>query len=236
MSNLVEKEIDLSKIKLAIGTPIFGNPYYPYMESLWKTRTVLESLGINHQLMFDINNPYIDLARNRICQQFMDSDCDRIMWIDHDMGWEEQDVINLLYWSTRHPFVAGVYPIKKEPLTYKLQMTVPLSKNSQGLIKAQAVPIGFTIIHKAVFNSMKPAVFEHEDVELKQYFKAGLELKDNKKTFIGEDIFFCEQYGGDIWIDPEVNPTHYGGKGYSGNFATLAEKKFGVKDSSINER
>lgn len=236
MSYLAEKEIDLSKIKLAIGTPIFGNPYYPYMESLWKTRSLLESLGVEHELMFDINNPYIDLARNRISKQFMDSNCNRIFWVDHDMGWEDQDIINLLYWSLRYPFVAGVYPIKTEPLTYKLQMTVPLSKNSQGLIKAQAVPIGFTILHKSVFTSMTPTVFDHEGVELKQYFKAGLEPRNNKNVFIGEDIFFCENYAQNIWIDPEVNPIHYGGKGYSGNFAQLAEKKFGVKDSSITER
>lgn len=225
----MEKEIDLSKIKLAIGTPIFGNPYYPYMESLWKTREHLQSLGIDFQLMFDVNNPYIDLARNRICKQFLDSDCDRIFWIDHDMSWEDQDVTNLLYWSTQHEFVAGVYPIKKDPLEYKLRLPTPLIKDSYGLIKADAVPIGFTIVNRSVLEKMNPLSFEHEGIWLKEFFRAGVVDDVGKYKYLGEDIFFCSNYDGDIWVDPEVNPTHNGGKGYHGNFGEIATKKFGVK-------
>lgn len=226
---LIEKEIDLSKIKLAIGVPIFGNPCYPFMESLYLTRDHLQDLGVECEILMDINNPYIDLARNVISDKFMRGDFNRIFWIDHDMGWSTQDVTNLLYWSTKYDFVSGMYPLKREPVSYKLDMPVPIEKDKNGLIKAKGVPIGFTVINKTVFAKMNPGWFLHEEKQLRQYFRAGPKIIDGASRFIGEDIYFCKEYGGNIWIDPEVNPVHYGMKGYKGNFGEMATNKFGVK-------
>ncbi len=106
------------KAKLFIATPMYGGMCHGiYAISLANLLTLCLKENITAQLQVIYNESLIQRARNNCADQFLQSDCTHLLFIDSDIGFHAQDVLTMLSFflkNTANPYsvLAGVYPKK----------------------------------------------------------------------------------------------------------------------------
>jgi hypothetical protein len=107
---------ELSKQKLFIGTPMFGGMCCGmFARSVADLSALCTHYGIQLQLFFLFNESLITRARNYICDEFMRSSANNLMFIDADIGFDARDVVGLLALQAQNPdfdIIGGPYPKK----------------------------------------------------------------------------------------------------------------------------
>lgn len=191
-------------------------------ESILKGCHVLRDEGHRVMPFFYSGNPYIAAARNICVHEFFKSDCDEIIFIDSDVGFDKNALSQLI--SHDKDIVAGVYPYKQDNEGYPCIMAWDENNNckeeSSGLVYAEVVPTGFLRIRRSVFERMA----EHYSMKrcadkMYSFFDTGALFPDDDKWY-GEDVYFCKRWrdmGGQIFIDPKLSFVHTGTKNWSGS-------------------
>lgn len=215
-------------MKVVFATPTIKRPYAPYLEALEASVPVLDSAGIEHQVVFKVGCPYISGARAELTRAALDAKADAIVYLDHDVSWDPQDLVKLI--RTEGDVVAGTYRLKQDTEEY---MGVhfcdpagrPVVRPSDGAIKARLVPAGFLKVTKEGINRFMHAFPEltygplfNQSVDL---FNHGAVLGD--RIWWGEDFCFAQRWNdkcGDLWLVPNLNIVHHGqdGTAYPGNY------------------
>lgn len=123
----------------------------------------------------------------------------------------------------------------------------PLEDNTkmEKIIKVSEAGTGMMLIHRSVFEKMKKAFPENyyisddsrvlkggEKREMHAYFRTA--IVDNR--YLSEDYYFCHKWreiGGDVWLFPWSQCTHYGTYGFQGSVGHLVDvmRNIGVKES-----
>jgi hypothetical protein len=163
---------------------------------------------------------YLDLIRNDLVRQFLDSKADRLLFIDADVGFPGDAVLTVS--NTIRPVVAGIYPKKKSPPAWPVTFPTDMMfmDSETGLVEAAQVATGFLCIHRQVFEAMQPHVplfTDDRHIQMHAYFQTG--VKEGK--YHGEDFDFCNRWraiGGKIWIAPDITFGHVGTYTWEGNF------------------
>lgn len=102
---------DLKKIKLFIGTPMYGGMSHGmYVKSCLDLQNVLTKYGVETKFSFLFNESLITRARNYLADEFLRSDCTHMLFIDSDIHFNPQDVIALL--ALDKDVIGGPYPKK----------------------------------------------------------------------------------------------------------------------------
>jgi hypothetical protein len=216
---------------------MFATPTYDYnmcaeyTASLMMTTIYLCHLKIDAIAQFIAGMCFIDLARNKLTQAFLNTDATDLFFIDADVGWDYKAVKRFLDYDEE--IVAGLVPKRKEPTFYHDNaLTGEIKDNC--LIASLEAPTAFMRIKRSVFEKLDKAYPEYADYYTldcgRAYWQTGFTKNpDNDKyDFRGEDIFFCRQWialGEKIWIDPQVDFTHRGSKEWKGNFIEYAMDK-----------
>lgn len=164
---------------------------------------------------------YLDLVRNDLVRQFLESEADRLLFIDADVGAADEDAV-LKVANTIRPVVAGVYPKKKHPPAWPVTFAGDtISEDPKtGLVEAAQVATGFLCIHRDVFEAMKPHVpvfMDDRNIEMYAFFQTGI----HNGRYRGEDFFFCDLWrslGGKVWIQPDITFRHTGSFTWEGNY------------------
>jgi hypothetical protein len=224
-----------SKMKLVICTPFYETKgFSPYISSLVKSVVFLSRAGFLFDYWEAAGDSYIDRARNRITNIFMKSDYTHLLFVDSDHAWDLQSLINILEHDV--DIVGAAYPAKNAwniwtccintekgyEKTFddsgKLTHVGPPVNGPDGLISAQFVATGFMKIRREVFLKLadkQPDNFYIENGEKIYNFFGRIPP-------LGEDTSFCQRWrdiGGELWVEPNCNISHYGTTNYSGNFA-----------------
>ncbi len=119
----------------------------------------IEAAGWESGMVLEIGCPYISNARATMLRKALDAKADVIVFLDHDVSFDPQDLLRLI--QTEGDVVAGTYRYKREPEEYMGALCGneagrPLLRDD-GCIKATAVPAGFLKITKeAVDRGMSP--------------------------------------------------------------------------------
>jgi hypothetical protein len=108
---------ELRKNKLFIGTPMYGGSAAGlYTRSIADLSALCTHYGIQLQLYYLFNESLITRARNYVCDEFMRSESNHLMFIDADIGFNPHDVIALLALSIQenneYDVIGGPYPKK----------------------------------------------------------------------------------------------------------------------------
>ncbi|HGY5551521.1 MAG TPA: hypothetical protein ACN46R_07695 [Prochlorococcus sp.] len=107
---------DLKKMKIFIGTPMYGGVCHGiYVKSLLETTSLLTAYGIKSEHWFVGNESLITRARNHCAFDFLKSDSTHLLFIDADISWKASDVLymfNLLTQRADIKILAGLYPRK----------------------------------------------------------------------------------------------------------------------------
>lgn len=168
-------------------------------------------------------------ARNQLVQAFLDSDFDKLFFLDNDITFAPGAIIKMAHMPV--DFVGGAYRHKQEPESYPVEFLpdpndLGLPMIRCGLVEVSKIPTGFMCLSREVFKVLKEA---HPG---REYFHHGhpaycyFQIKFQDGTFFGEDFLFCKEWtdtGRKIYIDPNVELTHWGSiskphVGHIGNF------------------
>lgn len=113
----------------------------------------------------------------------------------------------------------------------------PLGNESrmEQIIKVSEAGTGMMLIHRSVFAKMKEAFPENfyisddgrlvragEEREMHAFFRTA--IVDNR--YLSEDYYFCHKWreiGGDVWLFPWAQTTHYGTYGFQGSVGHLVD-------------
>jgi len=203
--------------------------------------------GISFSLDCIYFESLIARARNAAAANFLNQpDCDYMMFIDSDISFEPESFFSLL--KADKDVVSGLYPKKYinsskvknladrnllnnyEELCTDFATEIKLDKNTKQIEEVNYAATGFMLFKKCVFSQIAnevPNIAYKNDIDGymgygdKFYDFFPCKVNEVTKKYESEDYGFCNLYksiGGKIYVDTTCNLTHYGWKGYKGNF------------------
>lgn len=107
---------ELKKRKLFVAVPMYGGKCDGiFARSIADLSTLCTHYGIELKYYFLFNESLITRARNYASDEFLRSDCDHMMFIDADIGFNANDVIGMLALQSddsEYDILCGPYPKK----------------------------------------------------------------------------------------------------------------------------
>jgi precorrin-6B methylase 2 len=164
---------------------------------------------------------YIDRSRNLCSHLFLNSGCSDIVFVDADMAFDDDAILKII--EHDKDICAGAYRYKKTETEYTTTLDFSRDNNckeeSTGLVHVERAATGLMKINRRVFNKM----IAHYDMEkdergIYSFFETGMIFNDN--NWYGEDTAFCKKWtdiGGEIFVSPDINISHFGTMGFKGN-------------------
>ena len=189
-----------------------------YTSSIFKSQQLLKENGMDCYLDIIIDEPLIQLARNKLLSLFIESDCDELVFIDSDQAWAPEDLLKLI--NIDKDFV-GAPVIFKNSNKYNVSFE---SISNEDLIKVDSVGTGFLKISKRVAKAVSDVSQRYRDGE--SFNKMAFEVNVVGGNIVSEDFMFCKKWkdlGGEVFIDPSINPYHIGNASFRGDFKEYLE-------------
>jgi len=156
-------------------------------------------------------------ARNAAAASFLNlTECDYMLFIDSDIAFDSEDVFKLLK--------------SDKDVCTDFATEISYSQQVKEIEEVKYAATGFMLFKKCVFNQIirtVPNIKYQNDID--GYSSYGDNFYDffpckvnpETKKYESEDYGFCNLYrsiGGKIYVNTTCNLTHYGWKGYQGNF------------------
>lgn len=196
-----------------------------YLSSIFKSQNFLNKNNIDCHLDIIVDEPILELARNRLLSIFINSDYEDLVLIDSDQAWEPEDLVKLI--NSDKDFIGAPVILKTEN-----RYNVSFEKHSnEDIMEVDYVGTGFLKISKKVAK---------EVFNISKKYNSGNDAMAFEVTVIddqilSEDFSFCKKWkslGGKVLIDTTINPYHIGISAFKGSFKEhLYEKN--KKESSL---
>lgn len=214
---------DLAHIKkVAIATPCYGNSVTSeYLHSYGLTVEALTRFGIEVNLITIQSDALIERARNQCVNEFMKMQCEYLIFIDADIGWQPIDLLTIL--AGKKDCAGMAYPAKTEERKFVVNI---IEQNpfivcpETGFIKADHIGTGMMVLSRSMVEKMIEVHMSENkwykdwqtDKPIAKLFEVALS-EDNH--IWSEDYVFCQKWknmGGEAWIYPKAWVKHYGGR------------------------
>lgn len=208
-------------MKLLVAVPAYDRTVHvETVRSLLNEQALAQGAGLDFEVQILPGCSLITMARNQLAQRFMDSDADKMVFLDADVSFEVGSLIQLAMHKV--DFVGGAYRLKQATEAYPVSwLPKPELHSVNDLIEVQTLPGGFLCLSRKVFETIREALpgreYEHMGDKAYAYF-------DNpflEGRLWGEDTVFCKYWtdaGGKCWLDPELSLVHHdGGNAYPGH-------------------
>src|SRR5688572_1419621 len=98
--------------KVLLATPSYDRPCAAYTFAIAKSREALSQAGIQSAYLLLQGNCHVDDARNSIVRDFLESDCTDLVFLDADVDWEPEALVQLC--QRECDVVGGVYPYRRD--------------------------------------------------------------------------------------------------------------------------
>jgi len=215
---------EVKRPSLMIATPMYGGMCTGlYTMGLLTTMSKMRELGVKVRWSHMTNESLITRARNELTRAFLETDCDYLMFIDADIGFDAEAVAQLM--AVDDDVVCGIYPKKginwesvaraaidgKTDLQdytgdFVLNMVGDkhVETDERGVIEVRHGGTGFMLIKRGVFDYLKPHVptyrtSSEKDPKTGEYVKP-LTYEffatsiDESGALLSEDYHFCELF------------------------------------------
>lgn len=222
-----EARLDRARSRsLFLATPVYDKTAWQFSKSLALTYLKLSQLGIRFQGQFLCGSSNLPLARNKLAETFLASDCDDMIMIDADMGWDAGDVVRLLASSQDVIGAIGRKKGKAEDgdlsswcVRLKPGSNVRLVQDEMGAIEVDRIGTGFLKISREALERIARERPSPPGRKASYYRYFYFDDEDS-----GEDYVFCETWqsvGGRVWADINIDLEHAGNTSYRGRFADI---------------
>ena len=201
--------------KVLIATTAYDAPSSGYTFSIQKTRMALEKAGVQTAYLLLSGNCHVDDARNVVVQHFLLTDCTDLIFIDADVYWNTEAIIELC--EADADLVGGIYPYRRQGQNEKLPviMLPGVTEPENGLLRVMGLPTGFMKIRRNVIETLCEDA-DHFLNRAEQRSKVPILFE---RTFEdgarwGGDISFCRKWhrkGGKLYAMPDLRLGHTGG-------------------------
>lgn len=214
---------------LFIATPCYGGmASINYITGLTKLISFLYMYRIQFHLGLIGNESLITRARNTLTAQFMEKKYTHLFFIDADIEFNAEDVIQMLH--ADKDVLCGAYPTKCIP-PQSVVKTVSTELVDNRFLVAHNAGTGFMMIKRGVIEKMfksypefkytlnketQTATNIEEDLDKYAYalFDTNIEeMEDGTLNYLSEDYLFCRRWqklGGQILIEPKIKLNHVG--------------------------
>lgn len=220
-------------MKIVVGIPVYdGKLPVQTVRCLLNEQAVAVGAGDDFQVRFLSNCSHAAMGRNQLAQEFMDSDCERLVFLDSDVTFEPGALIKVAH--AKADFVGGAYRFKFDTENYPVGWPEQgdLWANENGHLEVVSLPGGFLSLSRKVFETLKAAhpdrEYEHMGKKAHCYFQ----MLFTDGHLYGEDSYFCKEWrdaGGKVFLDPELTLTHWDGNkafvGHVGNWLKAGIKR-----------
>lgn len=208
-----------------VGIPVYdGKLQVETVTKLLDEKIIAKELGHDIQVRFLSNCSHAAMGRNQLAQDFMNSDCQRLIFLDADVTFDGGDLVKMALYP--FDFVGGAYRYKMEPEQYPVGwQDKPLWSNKYGLLEVDSLAGGFLSLSRKVFEDLKAAHPERSYEHFGKSAHCWFQMLFTDGHLYGEDSYFCKEWrdlGGKVWLNPELNLIHWDFnrpyKGHIGNW------------------
>ena len=220
-----EKRVSLEGRSIFIGIPTYDGKL---SIKLAYTLAALMPVALKHGITIKLGHvsgcSIITMARNMLVDQFLQSDCTELLFIDADVIAKPEDVLRLVAQSGDKDITAGMYPRRAKDRKFFLDFFVSEENDLEfdgALMRANRVGTGFMLIRRNVIEAVaqKSVKYLGQDGvgEIANVFE--FSMLDGK--FVGEDYTFCDKardLGFKVWVDVEINLPHVGSDEFTNDF------------------
>lgn len=200
--------------KVAFCIPTVTKPYQQTLDSLAASVPLIQSAGWDDAMVSEVGCPYISAARATMLRKALDAKADVIVFIDHDLSWDAQDLLTLI--ETEGDVVCGTYRFKKPEEEYMGQLLagvggIPIVRED-GALRSFSAPAGFL---KITTNAVNRFIKAYPELCYGERHTPHVDLFNHgahNHTWYGEDYAFCRRWlelGGDLWTVPNLNIHHH---------------------------
>ncbi len=152
-------------------------------------------------------------GRNALVQQFMESDCDRLVFVDSDISFPVGSLLKIA--AQPAEFVGGCYRFKTEKEQYPIgwiQDRDELWSDERGLIEVATLPTGFLALSRSVFEKFKAHYTGRECNHMGHPMYGYFQMVFKDGAMYSEDTYFCKEWremGGQVFLDPDIKLAHW---------------------------
>lgn len=151
-------------------------------------------------------------GRNQLVEEFLETDCDKIFFLDADVTFNHGDLLKI----ARKPedFIGGAYRFKSKNTAWPVMFLdkPELWANENGLLEVETLPTGFMALSRNVFTKFREKwpdrYYKHQGKDFYAYFQ--MVYADGEMH--SDDTYFCKEWrqlGGKVWLEPEATLTHW---------------------------
>jgi len=200
-------------MKIFVAIPVYdAKLQVQSVKCLLDEREVSDGVGDELQIRFLPTCSHAAMGRNQLAQDFLDSDCDRLVFLDADVTFLPGSILKIAHHSV--DFVGGAYRFKLDQENYPVGWLKKdeLWSNELGLIEVATLPGGFLSLSRKVFDDLRA---HHPDREYEHFGKKShcyFQMLFMDGHLYGEDSYFCKEWrdtGGKVYLDPELTLTHW---------------------------
>lgn len=175
--------------KVCLATTSYDNPDASYTFSIARTREAMHQAGIPTAYLLLQGNCHVDDARNTVVQHFLLSDCTDLVFLDADVSWEPENLIELCRYD--RDIVGGVYPFRREGSkgNMPVRMLPGVLEPDGGLLEVEGLPTGFMRIKRHVLEKL---------CETANHFTSRTELRSQIPILFERSFETGNRWGGDL--------------------------------------
>lgn len=236
---LADMEYSKKPKKVVFCIPTITKPYQCLLDSLEAATVFIEQKGYETFLITEVGSPYVSHARATLLRKALDAKPDIIIFLDHDLSFDPDDLLKLI--ETEGAYVCGTYRYKKPEVEYMGSLLTepdgtPKVRESDGALYAYSAPAGFMKITPGMVNSM---IEKYPDLCYGERHTPHVDLFRHgayNYTWIGED-YMCSlrwiEAGFDLFIVPDLNINHHTHEEeFKGNFHEFLLRQPGGSNAS----
>ncbi len=224
-------------MKILVAIPVYdGKLPAETVRCLLNEQAAALGGGDDFSVRFLPNCSHPAMGRNQLAQAFMDSDSDRLVFLDSDVTFDTGSLIRLAHHSV--DFVGGAYRLKLETESYPVGWidSPEFQGTAEGLLEVATLPGGFLSLSRNVFKCLKGAHpergYQHFGRKAHAYFQTPFV----GGHLYGEDSFFCKEWrdiGGQVFLDPEMSLTHWDfNRPYPGHIGNWLKRRAGLMENT----
>lgn len=214
-------------MKLFLALPVYGAYNAHFVHSLLQ---LVAQRPCELVIRPCVGDSLVARARNRLCAEFLASDCTHLLFLDTDLIFSVDHIARLVKHAelSELKVICGLYPKKQLELGWVCNVfDEEQPVHEDGLQRVKYAGTGCMLIARSLLNDMRLALpgIEYDPDEgdspgIKwDFFATGVRTFEGsagtpaRRRYLSEDWMFCQRIldlGHDIWMDTQIVLKHVG--------------------------